>query len=135
MNTPGYSLIVAHDKNLGIGWKNNIPFRFREDIKWFRTITTGDAKQILPNAVIMGRQTWESLPAQYSPLAKRINIVLSKNHNFQNSEIFDHESVFVYSSLKKAIQESEEKFYEVFVIGGCDIYKQTLLHCKKFVYY
>jgi len=74
------NLIVAMCKNNGIGVDNKIPWRISEDMNYFSKKTSGDYEaNIKKNAVIMGRNTWESLPKKYKPLPNRFNIVLTKN--------------------------------------------------------
>ena len=84
-------LIVAMCKNNGIGFDNKIPWRISEDMIYFSKKTSGDYvgvgvgvevevnETIKKNAVIMGRNTWESLPKKYKPLPNRFNIVLTRN--------------------------------------------------------
>ena len=64
-------LIVAYCKNRGIGFQNQLPWRLSADLKRFKELTIGNGN----NAVIMGRNTWASLPSEYKPLPKRENIV------------------------------------------------------------
>jgi dihydrofolate reductase len=76
-------LIVAMCKNNGIGFNNKIPWRISEDMIYFSKKTSGDYvgvnETIKKNAVIMGRNTWDSLPKKYKPLPNRFNIVLTRN--------------------------------------------------------
>ena len=65
------NLIVAVDKNTyGIGKNGRIPWNNKDDMKWFKKVTTGDGN----NSVIMGRTTYESIG---KPLPNRINIVIT----------------------------------------------------------
>ncbi len=65
-----YSTIVAvHSQEWVIGLDGQLPWRVKNDMKWFKNITTG-------GVVIMGRKTWESIGMK--PLTDRINIVVSK---------------------------------------------------------
>ena len=70
-----FSIIVACTDEGIIGVNNTIPWYIPDDLKYFKTITTGNEKN--KNIVIMGRNTWESLPTQYKPLKDRINIIIS----------------------------------------------------------
>ena len=67
------NLIVAHCKNRGIGFKNQLPWKLTLDMHRFKKLTIGNKN----NAVIMGRNTWESLPLKFRPLPKRTNIILT----------------------------------------------------------
>ena len=69
------NLIVNADKNWAIGKDNRLLVSIPQDMKFFRETTTG-------KVVVMGRKTLESLPGGL-PLAKRENIVLSRDGNFR----------------------------------------------------
>ena len=71
------NLIVAYCRNRGIGFKNKLPWKLSSDMNRFKNLTIGDGN----NAVIMGRNTWESLPQKFKPLPKRSNIVLSTKYD------------------------------------------------------
>ena len=79
-----YDLICAYCDNRGIGYENNIPWKLSDDLKHFKSITTlnNNGKK---NIVIMGRNTWESIPTQYRPLNDRYNFVLSSKPLAPNS--------------------------------------------------
>ncbi len=68
------NLIVGFCKNRGIGLKNALPWHLKKDLVRFKKLTIGDGD----NAVIMGRNTWNSLPKKWKPLPKRTNIVLTR---------------------------------------------------------
>ena len=75
------NLIVAHtfDKN-GIGKDGSMPWSISEDLEHFKELTTrsGDDGNNF-NIVIMGRKTWDSIPAKFKPLRGRFNVVLSNS--------------------------------------------------------
>ena len=123
-----FSVIAAADKNLGIGINNELPWRLRDDLKYFSTITT-EAPEGKINAVIMGRKTWESLPGKVRPLKGRLNVVLSRG------EVDVPEGVLVASSIDDALEKLGEmdEVEEVFIIGGANVYAQAVSHplCKK----
>jgi dihydrofolate reductase/thymidylate synthase len=79
------NLIVAHtfDKN-GIGKDGSMPWSIPEDLEHFKELTTrsGDDGNNF-NIVIMGRKTWESIPAKFKPLRGRYNVVLSNDENYR----------------------------------------------------
>ncbi|MBO5381488.1 MAG: dihydrofolate reductase [Bacteroides sp.] len=103
-------IIVATDKNLAIGNQNKLLFWLPNDLKRFKELTTG-------NTIIMGRNTFLSLPK--GALPNRRNIVLStrKDASFPGAETF--------SSLEEAINNCSEE-EKVFIIGGASVYKQAL---------
>ena len=123
-----FSIIVAVDKKRGIGKNGKLPWNLKGDMRWFREKTISHGKE---NIVIMGRKTYLSLPKNFRPLPKRINIILSKtlkNPYEKCSVVNDFNALFSdgHSLLKKNDNE-------VFVIGGEKIYKQAIHHpaCKK----
>lgn len=110
--------IVAVDLNWGIGYRGNLLLRIPDDMKFFKQMTLG-------KVVIMGRETFESLPGQ-EPLKDRINIVLSK------SECFKNEKITICCSLDELFQELRKyNLDEVFVIGGESVYAQLLPYCTE----
>lgn len=77
-----FSLIVAATKELGIGINGGLPWRLPPDMAFFKKVTTTIPKAYssdLKNIVIMGRVTWESIPTKFRPLADRMNIIVSRN--------------------------------------------------------
>ena len=94
------SLIVAYDKNRGIGKDNQLVWRQSADLKRFKEITSG-------KTVVMGRKTFESIG---KPLPNRNNIVLTKTR----SQI---PGVISISDIEQITEK------EYFVIGGSEIYK------------
>ncbi len=108
------SLVVATDKNGGIGKDNAIPWKCSGDLKNFRDLTgTG--------ALIMGRNTFESIG---SPLPNRQNIVLTSGG--------DIEGVQVAKSVDEALSLAEED-RQVWIIGGEQVYSETAKDCEYIV--
>ena len=110
------NLIVAVDKNWAIGKDNKLLVSIPADMKYFRETTKG-------NIVIMGRKTLESFP-QSQPLKNRVNIVITKNTEYQVK------GAVVVHSVEEAIEESKKYEGEVYVIGGESIYRAMLPYCK-----
>lgn len=122
-----FSVIVACSLNGGIGKNNTIPWHIPDDLKHFQHITT-DCPSGLQNVVIMGRNTWESLPKK--PLSKRVNIIVS------SSMIKEPENnVYVVDSFENALTlvSLMQKIHNIFVIGGSCLYNEALHHpnCQK----
>lgn len=110
--------IVAVDLNWAIGCEGNLLQIIPEDMKFFKNKTSG-------NVVIMGRETFESLPGK-APLKDRINIVLSKNQSFSDDRIM------ICHSLSELFHEIEKyDTDDVFVIGGESVYAQLLPYCSE----
>ena len=103
------SIIVAVAQNGTIGDKNSLLWHIKEDMRFFRTTTSG-------HAVIMGRKTFESLGSK--PLPKRTNIVITHQD-------VEFEGALTAHSLKEAIAMAEGD-EEIFIIGGAQIYAQAL---------
>lgn len=110
------NLIVAVDKNWGIGSQNNLLVSIPADMKFFRETTTN-------KVVVMGRKTLESFPQQ-QPLKNRTNIVLTTDKDYvANGAIVVHTMEEMLEELKKYDQE------DIYVIGGESIYRQMLPYC------
>ncbi|MBT8152960.1 dihydrofolate reductase [Epibacterium ulvae] len=100
------TLIVARDRNGAIGKDNTIPWFAPEDLKAFQRETHG-------GAIIMGRNTWDSLPVK--PLKNRLNIVVSSNPDCAD---------LVVSSVDLAVVEARAQGYmRIYGIGGAGIYR------------
>ena len=113
-------LIAAVAENRVIGSQGKIPWHIPEDLKRFKTLTTG-------HTVLMGRKTYESLPPKFRPLPQRRNVIISHQLGYQQP------GAEVYHSLEEALQavgqEKEGKeIYgkEIYVIGGQQIYELAL---------
>jgi dihydrofolate reductase len=104
------SLIVALGKNNEIGKNNRMLCHLPADLKHFKEITSG-------HTVMMGRKTFESLPK--GPLPNRKNIVISRTKDLKI------DGATVYDSLDRALLKLPDED-EVFIIGGAQIYQQTL---------
>jgi dihydrofolate reductase len=102
------SMIVAHDPNLVIGKDGTLPWHYSEDLKFFKRTTMGAP-------LLMGRGVFEELDEK--PLPGRENVVLSRSRKYAQVKTF--------SSIEEALGylESHEK---VFIIGGGEVYRQTL---------
>ena len=108
------SLIAAISKNNCIGKNNQLPWDIPEDMKHFVKMTKN-------KTVLMGRKTWESIPKKFRPLPNRTNIIITRNINYKSEVPKDVE---VYTSIKEAIHNHKDE--EVIIIGGGQIYKQTV---------
>lgn len=121
-----YSIIIACCLNGGIGYDNTIPWNVKEEMKLFKKITTGKIHYTQINAVIMGRNTWDSLPNK--PLQNRINIVITSDKDF-----ITYDNLISFTNLDDAFNycQSNINIREVFVIGGKRIY-DTCLYNEKY---
>ncbi len=109
-------LIVAVDKNWAIGNKGDLLVSIPEDMKFFRTTTTG-------KVVVMGKNTLISFPNS-RPLKNRENIVIALEKNYKV------DGATVVYSIEEALEEIKKyNSDDVYVIGGGSIYKQMLPYC------
>ncbi len=104
------SLIAAIGKNNELGKKNMLLWNLPADMKHFRDTTKG-------HTVIMGQKTFESIGR---PLPNRRNIVVTREDAFQAT------GVEISKSLEDTLASFQDKDEEVFVIGGGQIYKQSI---------
>jgi len=121
------NLIVAMCKNNGIGLKGKIPWTIESDMRYFSKITKGDGL----NAVIMGRNTWDSLPLIKGKhgLIGRHNFVLSTTLSFDNNEDNSSHRMKTFKNIKEILNflnENDDLYEDVWVIGGEQIYKEFL---------
>jgi dihydrofolate reductase len=116
------NIIVAHDKNLLIGnslgktWQEQIPWHLPGDLKHFKKTTNN-------SPIIMGRKTFDSIGRI---LPGRLNIIVSRKPNYIV------ENALVFNSLERAFDCLKKQNHEkCFVIGGAEIYKQSLEKADK----
>ena len=103
------SIIAAVAKNRAIGFKNKLIYWLPNDLKRFKTLTTG-------HTIIMGRNTFLSLPK--GALPNRRNIVLSRSQKA-------FEGCDVYPSLEEALKHCAPD-EDIYIIGGASVYRQAL---------
>ncbi|KAF7306908.1 hypothetical protein MIND_00483300 [Mycena indigotica] len=116
------TLIVAATKTNGIGQNGQLPWRLQQEMAYFARVTS-NAPVGTSNAVVMGRNTWESIPTRFRPLKNRLNVVISRNASFNTNS----ESTPIESSLQSAIRRVESsEIHRVFIIGGVSLYSECL---------
>ncbi|MCC6583387.1 MAG: dihydrofolate reductase [Chitinophagales bacterium] len=105
------SIVVAAAENGVIGKDNQLLWKLSSDLKRFKNITSG-------HFILMGRKTFESIG---KPLPNRTSLIISRNF------VCDFENCYVFKTISDAIiyaaQQGQE---EIFVVGGGEIYKQTM---------
>jgi dihydrofolate reductase len=104
------TIVVAMGKNREIGANNQLLWHLPKDLKHFKELTTG-------HPVIMGRKTYESIG---KPLPNRTNIVISRKNDW-----FE-EGILIVGSIKEAIKFAKKIDENAYIIGGGNIYEQTL---------
>ena len=114
------SIIVAYDLNYLIGRDGKLPWHISNDLKYFKKLTMG-------NPVIMGRKTYESIGR---PLPNRYNIIVTRDKNFTQ------DNCSIQYSLEDAVIKAKNyceanNCEEIFIIGGSDIYNQSINIIKR----
>jgi dihydrofolate reductase len=104
------TLIAAASENNALGKDNDLVWHLPDDFKRFKALTSG-------HYIVMGRKTFESFP---KPLPNRTHIIITRQKDYKAPE-----GCIVVNSLTKAIEISPEN-EEVFIIGGGQIYKQSI---------
>jgi dihydrofolate reductase len=108
------ALIVAMDSERGIGKNNDLMWHLPKDMKFFKDTTQGQI-------VVMGRKNYDSIPEKYRPLPNRLNVVLTRNKDFNAADCL------VFHSLEDCLSYfKEETERTVFIIGGGEIYQMAL---------
>jgi thymidylate synthase len=114
-----FDLIAAADSRWGLSRHGVLPWAGtaagREDLEWFKQMTPPGT------VVIMGRVTWDSLPARHRPLAGRTNVVIS---NSPQEQIAPMEHAIVVKSLEDGLRLATPG--QRMVIGGATIYRRAL---------
>ena len=105
-------LVAALARGGAIGLGGGLPWHLPEDLRHFREVTLG-------SPVVMGRRTWESLPARFRPLPGRRNVVVTRNHAWQA------DGAERTGSLEEALEllGGEQR---VCVIGGAQLFDAAL---------
>jgi dihydrofolate reductase len=119
MDKPIISLIVARARDGAIGKHGQLPWHLSEDLKHFKRLTVG-------KPVIMGRKTYESIG---KPLPGRHNIVVTRN------AVWQAEGVTIVPNLAEAVAaaglDPKVRAAEIMIIGGGDIYAQSLVFADR----
>ncbi|KAE9986307.1 hypothetical protein EG328_006039 [Venturia inaequalis] len=148
------TIVVAATHSNGIGKAAGLPWHIPSELKYFARVTTRLPPSItssntpdgvtVQNAVVMGRKTWESIPAKFRPLKGRVNVVLSRD---AGSDAVKRDGAIWAKSLQEAVillkklrvedgtqdtsqephgLEVSERIARVFIIGGEQIYKAAI---------
>jgi dihydrofolate reductase len=120
------ALIAAVARNGVIGHDNELLWRLPEDMQFFKRATTG-------HPVIMGRKTWDSIPARFRPLPGRTNIVMTRQAGWQA------EGAVAVHTLEDALEAALESAaanphgIRAYVIGGAELYALAIPHADEMV--
>ena len=109
------ALIWAQARDRVIGAAGGLPWHLPEDVRLFRTMTTG-------STVVMGRRTWESLPERFRPLPGRTNVVLTSDPSWSAD-----------GARRASVDEVLPARKPIWVIGGGAVYTAFLPHADRLV--
>ena len=121
------NIIVASSLEYGIGFENKLCWNIPEELKYFRYMTSYCINKNAKNCIIMGKNTWYSLPK--APLQNRINIIISFNdYDKIQNEIADMKDVYVFKSIDEALMyiDNDDIIESSFIIGGAQLYNTFL---------
>ena len=131
MSLPKFNIIVTIDGGNGMSKDGKIPGNSLSNGKFTRDITMGNGK----NAVLMGRNTYESIPLEHRPLVGRHCVVISKTmrQEFHNNITVCPTILDAFLTIGSCIKSYEE----IFIMGGEQIYKEILRDfmylCKRII--
>lgn len=116
------SIIAAVAENNVIGKNNQLIWHLPIDMNYFREKTMG-------HCVIMGRKNYDSIPEKFRPLSGRTNIIITRQKKISAP------NCIVVNSIEGALDAAKNKNEtECFIIGGAEIYKQTIGICNNLYY-
>lgn len=104
--------VVAMDNNRLIGRDNDLPWRLPDDMRWFREKTMG-------KPCIMGRKTYDSLPDRFRPLPGRLNIVVTRNSDYEAP------GAVVVHSIEDALAAAGDA-EEIIIVGGAHLFGRLM---------
>jgi len=138
---PSLTLIVAATAKNGIGKNGGLPWpMLKKEMAYFARVTKRlpqhqqNNTQPAQNIVIMGRKTWDSIPAKFRPLKDRTNLIIS-SQTAESLSGASHDDVLVASSIEDGLAELQSRAAQqgavkpvgrVFVIGGAGIYDAAM---------
>ncbi len=132
--------IVAFDSSKGIAKDGVLPWSIKEDMTFFKEKTIG-------NIVIMGLNTFLSIPSRFRPLKDRLNIVLTSRYDhynelykgskenviFTDNQYYYHQILNcpdIYTNKYKYLNNNIDKQLSIFIIGGKQVYTRYLPICS-----
>lgn len=123
---PIFKMIVALCRGGGIGLHGTLPWpKLERDLRFFSHMTRSS---LFPynSAVVMGRKTWESIPANYQPLPFRDNFVISASYNSDEQSSSTQNSSVTFLRNLSDVHNYAANYDVVWFIGGASIYEQLL---------
>ena len=117
------NIIACCDNRMGIGNDNELPWNISSEIKLFKEKTIGNGN----NCVIMGKNTYLSIPENYRPLGKRYNCIVSSTYTLPD----DCLNCEILSNLNKDLLYflDNTNYDKYWIIGGSRVYYEIMTHC------
>ena len=126
---PQYKMIVALCRGGGIGYQGTLPWpKIERDLRFFSEMTRSSTFPY-NSAVVMGRKTWESIPATAQPLPFRDNFVVSALHDHDHDHdhgATEHTTGVTFIKNLSNMHTYAANYEVVWFIGGASIYEQVL---------
>lgn len=121
------NIIVCCDRKMGIGTDNKLPWNIPSEMRLFKEKTIGDGN----NCVIMGKNTYLSIPKKYSPLSQRFNCIVSKNCESLEKNANYKILTNLEDDFLLFLNNSDYDIY--WIIGGSSIYYEIMTHYSHIV--
>jgi dihydrofolate reductase len=129
---PAFACVAAAEMGRGIGQHNRLPWpRLRADLAHLKALTSQTHTPGARNAVVMGRRTWDSIPARGQPLPDRLNVVISRG------PLVLPTGAAAATSLDDGLALATAAGVEqIFVIGGGQIFDRAVADPRcQYIYY
>jgi len=128
-----FFIIAAIDQRNGIGKHGSLVWELPSDLRHFKKVTTSVKDAQKKNMVVMGRKTWESIPASFKPLQDRVNVVLTNDDflNFPGQVIKENSLLSVFGLFDN--KSFDNAIESIFIIGGESLFNEALQfeECKE----
>ncbi|KAG9008084.1 dihydrofolate reductase [Tulasnella sp. JGI-2019a] len=128
------TVIVAATLTNGIGHSGSLPWRLPAEMAYFAKATS-NAPDGAINALVLGRKTWESIPRKFRPLKNRVNVIVSRQAEY-NLGMPPSDLVYTQPSLGSALESlkirqqqpagPQLQLHRTFLIGGASLYEESL---------
>jgi|TARA_B110000259_G_scaffold186775_1_gene238863 dihydrofolate reductase len=114
-----YKIIAGMCQNRGIGKDGSLPWKIKEDMQFFSKLTKGNGN----NAVIMGKNTWESFNGKH--LKDRDNLIISTSLTIDEAR--ENDNIVSFKTIADITEFCDNNNYDdIWIIGGETIYKQFI---------
>lgn len=134
MNDIKFNAIAAIcNENQGIGIENKLPWSIPEDAEYFLNVVKTTVNKSKINAILIGINTWKSLPIEERPIVPCMNVLISSKEtkeNLEYSKNADLNRIIICKSIDAALNEIKNKYFDIvesiYAIGGTRIYKESI---------